>query len=92
MFGFDKSKPTAFNAASIPEAVNVKTKPTRNCIKILFCFPNIIFDIVEDKTNIQANAQTKIPTPILEFKSEASEGIDLREDATVVKAVLVKIW
>jgi hypothetical protein len=92
VFGLDKSKPTPFNAANIPEAVNVKTKLTRNWIKILFCFPNIRFEIIEAKTNIQANAQTKIPTVMLEFNNEAKDGTDPIEDTIVVRAVLVKIW
>ena len=92
MFGLDKSKPTPFNAANIPEAVNVKTKLTRNWIKIRLCFPNIRFEIIEDKTNIQANEQTKIPTVMLEFNSEAKDGIDPMDDTIVVRAVLVKIW
>jgi hypothetical protein len=92
VFGLDKSKPTPFNAANIPEAVNVKTKLTRNWRKILFCFPNIRLEIIEDKTNIQANEQTKIPTVMLEFNSEAKDGIDPMDDTIVVRAVLVKIW
>jgi len=50
-------------------------------------------EIREDKTNIQANEQMKIGTLALEFIHEAKSGAELpTEDATVVRAVWVKIW
>jgi hypothetical protein len=93
VFGFDKSTPVAFKPSNIAEAVTVNAKPIRNWIKILFCFPKRRFEMTEDKTNIHAKEQTKIATVMLLLNHEAKEGVEtLSEDATVVSAVLVKIW
>lgn len=86
--GSDKSIPTSFNPAMIPEAVKVKARPTRNCVKILLCFPNIRLEITEDNRNIQAKAQIKTTTEMLDPSKDESEGDErLRDDATVVVAV-----
>ena len=62
-------------------------------MKTRFCFPNIMFDIVEDKRNIQAKPQMKTATAKLEFSNEEINGAESRMDeTTVVRAVLVKIW
>ncbi len=93
VLGFAKSMPPDFKAINISEAVTVKAKPIRNWINILFCFPKRRFEITEDKTNIHAKEQTKIATVMLLFNHEAKDGVEeLSEDATVVSAVLVKIW
>jgi hypothetical protein len=64
-----------------------------NWMVSLLSFPNIITEMREDNTNIQANEQMKIGTFALEFIHEATAGIEpLREFATLFKAVLVKIW
>jgi hypothetical protein len=57
-------------------------------MKILFSFPKIRFEMIEDKTNIQANEQTKAAKSILECSHEAKtgEGPPI-EDTTVVRAV-----
>lgn len=61
-------------------------------MKILFCFPKIRPEINDDRTNIQANEQTKTATVRLELNDEAKKGVDpCSANATVVKAVLVKI-
>jgi len=52
-----------------------------------------MFDIVEDKRNIQAKPQMKTATAKLEFSNEEINGAESRMDeTTVVRAVLVKIW
>jgi hypothetical protein len=93
VFGFAKSMPADFKATNISEAVTVNAKPIRNWIKILFCFPKRRPEMTDDKTNIHAKEQTKIATVMLLLNHEANEGVEtLSEDATVVSAVLVKIW
>ncbi len=76
MFGFDRSSPMVLNPSNIAEAVTVKAKPIRNWIKILFCFPKMRPEITDDKTNIQANEQTKAATAMFEFNEEDKRGVD----------------
>jgi len=53
----------------------------------------MMIEIRADRTNIQANEQMKIVVSAFEFINEAIEGTKLpKEEATVVKAVRVKIW
>jgi len=62
-------------------------------MKILFCFPKMRLEITDDRTNIQANEQTKTATARLELKDEDKSGVEFcNVDTTVVKALLVKIW
>ena len=74
--GLDKSKPTPFNPANFPKQLTLKLNSQGNWKKILFCFLNTRFEIIEEKTRIQADEQTKIPTIMLEFNNEAKDGTD----------------
>jgi hypothetical protein len=50
-------------------------------------------EITDDRTNIQANEQTKAATAMFEFKDEDKSGAKFcNMDATDVRALLVKIW
>jgi hypothetical protein len=72
----------------MPEAVSVKTNPTRNWVKILLCFPNIRLEITEDNRNIQANAHTKTTTVVFELRKDDTDGVEtFRDEAIVVVAV-----
>ncbi len=93
MFGLDKSKPTALKPSRIAVVITVNAKPIRNCMKILRCCPKIRSAITEDKTNIQANEQTKAATEMLPPSHKASDGTEApKEEATVVSTVVVKNW
>ncbi len=92
MFGFDRSSPRVLNPSNIAEAVTVKPKPIKNWIKIRFCFPKMRPEITDDRTNIQANEQTKAATAIFEVNDEDKPGFDpCSVYVIVVNAVLVKI-
>jgi hypothetical protein len=60
-----------------------------NWIVSLLSFPNMTIEMRDDKTNIQANEQTKIAKSACAFISEAKIGMELPK---VVKADRVKIW
>lgn len=93
MPGFDKSTPAAFTKASKAEPVNVKAKLTKNWMKSLLSLPNISVDIKADKRNIHANPKMKTAKSVSELIHAATKGTEPpNEEATVVKAVLVKIW
>ena len=93
VLGFERSQPNHLAASNNAEAVNVNTNPIRNWMKIRLCLPKIMLEITVDKTNIHAKEQMKTARPMFELKVEAKYGIaSLRDDATVVNAVLVKIW
>jgi len=93
VFGFDRSSPIVLNPSNIAEAVTVNNRPIRNWMKILFCFPKMRPEITDDNTNIQANEQTKAATVMFELNDEDKSGVEsCNVDATVVRALLVKIW
>ncbi len=91
--GFDKSSPAMCIRPSKAEPVRVRAKLTVNWMVRRLSLPNMMIEIRADRTNIQANEQMKIVVSAFEFINEAIEGTKLpKEEATVVKAVRVKIW
>ena len=92
VLGFERSQPNHLAASNNAEAVNVNAKPIRNWMKIRLCFPKMRLEITVESTNIHAKEHMKTARPMLEFNVDAKYGTALRPDATVVKAVFVKIW
>lgn len=87
------SSPTSLSIPNKKDPIKVNAKMTKNWMVILRSFPNMSFEIMEDKTNIHANENTKTAKGIPEFIHDATSGTEPpKEVETVISAGWVKIW
>lgn len=68
-------------------------KLIKNCIESRLSLPKISFEVIEDKTNVQANAQMKTARSIRLLNVDAMAWLEApKADAIEVMAECVKIW
>ena len=81
------SSPARCSRPSRAEPVRVNAKLTRNWMVSLRSLPNMTIEMRDDKTNIQANEQTKTNRFEFEFIDEDRNGMEpTKECDNVVRA------